>query len=84
MKRLLIALFAVIPALALAASSNVKLDSANSDLTDKESLKRGFDSYVNYCLGCHELQYQRYNRTFEDLGIDVVEGSAKYSDCVGC
>jgi len=78
MKRLLIALFAVIPALALAASSNVKLDSANSDLTDKESLKRGFDSYVNYCLGCHELQYQRYNRTFEDLGIDVVEGSAKY------
>lgn len=24
---------------------------------------------MNYCLGCHQLQYHRYNRTFEDLGI---------------
>ncbi len=78
MKRLLIALFTVIPALALASSGGVHLDQANNDLTDKESLKRGFDSYVNYCLGCHQLQYQRYNRTFEDLGISLEEGSAKY------
>ena len=78
MKRLLIALFTVIPALALASSGGVHLDHANNDLTDKESLKRGFDSYVNYCLGCHQLQYQRYNRTFEDLGISIEEGSAKY------
>lgn len=78
MKRLLIALFTVIPALALASSGGVHLDQANNDLTDKESLKRGFDSYVNYCLGCHQLQYQRYNRTFEDLGISEEEGAAKY------
>ncbi|MCJ8320232.1 MAG: cytochrome c1 [Colwellia sp.] len=78
MKRLLIALFTVIPALAFASSGGVHLDAANNDLTDKESLKRGFDSYVNYCLGCHELQYQRYSRTFEDLGIDIEEGTAKY------
>jgi len=78
MKRLLIALFTVVPALAFASSGGVHLDHANNDLADKESLKRGFDSYVNYCLGCHQLQYQRYNRTFEDLGIDLEEGSAKY------
>lgn len=78
MKRLLIALFTVIPTLVLAAGGGVPLDAANNDLTDKESLKRGFDSYVSYCLGCHQLQYQRYNRTFEDLGIDTAEGSDKY------
>jgi ubiquinol-cytochrome c reductase cytochrome c1 subunit len=79
MKRLLIALFTVIPTLVLAAGGGgIPLDAANNDLSDKESLKRGFDSYVNYCFGCHQLQYQRYNRTFEDLGIDVQEGSAKY------
>ena len=78
MKRLLIALISLVPALALAASGNLKLDHANNDLADKESLKRGFDSYVNYCLGCHQLQYQRYNRTFTDLGISPEEGAAKY------
>jgi ubiquinol-cytochrome c reductase cytochrome c1 subunit len=78
MKRLLIALFTVIPALALASSGGIHLDAANNDLADKESLKRGFDSYVNYCLGCHQLQYQRYTRTFDDLGIDIEDGSAKY------
>ena len=77
MKRLLIALFTPVPALAL-ASGGAHLEHANNDLTDKDSLKRGFDSYVNYCLGCHQLQYQRYNRTFEDLGISKEEGAAKY------
>ncbi|MEY8215387.1 MAG: cytochrome c1 [Colwellia sp.] len=60
------------------ASSNAHLDQANNDLTDKESLKNGFKTYVNYCLGCHQLQYQRYNRTFKDLGIDEAEGVENY------
>jgi ubiquinol-cytochrome c reductase cytochrome c1 subunit len=77
MKRLLIALLTLVPALAV-ASGGAHLDHANNDLTDKESLKRGFDSYINYCLGCHQLQYQRYNRTFEDLGISKEDGAAKY------
>ena len=78
MKKLLISLLTLIPVLAFASGSTGHLDHANNDLSDKESLKRGFESYINYCLGCHQLQYQRYNRTFADLGISDEEGLAKY------
>jgi len=63
---------------ALASSSGANLDHANNDLTDKESLKNGFKTYINYCLGCHQLQYQRYNRTFKDLGIEEADGVENY------
>lgn len=78
MKKLFITLLAMVPALAFAAGPSLPLDSANNDLADKESLKRGFKAYINYCLGCHELQYQRYNRTFADLGISDEEGKAEW------
>lgn len=78
MKKFILALLAVLPMLALAAGSSVPVDKANNDLSDKESLKRGFVSYLNYCLGCHQLQYQRYNRTFADLGISDEDGAANY------
>lgn len=71
--------FATIVSLsALASSGGVHLDHANNDLTDKESLKKGFKTYINYCLGCHQLQYQRYNRTFKDLGIEDADGVENY------
>lgn len=70
--------FALVPMLTLAAGGGVHLDKAGNDLTDKESLKRGFESYINYCLGCHQLQYQRYGRTFADLGISDADGVANY------
>jgi len=63
---------------ALASSSGIHLDQANNDLTDKESLRNGFKTYINYCLGCHQLQYQRYNRTFKDLGIEDADGLENY------
>ncbi|WP_448549706.1 cytochrome c1 [Thalassotalea fusca] len=78
MRKLIITILALVPFLALAAGPSLPLDKANNDLTDKESLKRGFEYYLNYCLGCHQLQYQRYNRTFADLGIDEEEGKAKW------
>lgn len=78
MKKLLITILALVPLMTLAAGPSVNLDKANNDLSDKESLKRGFESYINYCLGCHQLQYQRYNRTFADLGIDEKEGVANW------
>lgn len=62
----------------LAAGPSIPLDKANNDLTDKASLKRGFETYIKYCLGCHQLQYQRYNRTFADLGIEEADGVANY------
>jgi ubiquinol-cytochrome c reductase cytochrome c1 subunit len=64
----------MLPTLVLAAGANVPLDKANYDLTDKASLQNGAMIYNNYCLGCHQMQYQRYQRAFEDLGIPTELG----------
>jgi ubiquinol-cytochrome c reductase cytochrome c1 subunit len=48
-------------------------DSAQIDLHDKASLQRGAALYMNYCSGCHSLNYQRYSRTAEDLGLSEQE-----------
>lgn len=70
MKKLVLFFSLLIPALAMAAGgSNVHLDEANIDLTDKASLQKGMMLFNNYCLGCHQMQYQRYQRSFKDLNI---------------
>jgi len=74
MKKLLIVLMTLIPTLAFANAGGQHLEHAGNDLTDKASLQRGFKSFTQYCLGCHQLQYQRYNRTFADLGISEEDG----------
>jgi ubiquinol-cytochrome c reductase cytochrome c1 subunit len=42
---------------------------AGNDIANQASLQRGARNFVNYCLGCHSLQYMRYNRVAEDLGL---------------
>ncbi len=74
MKKLVFVLSLLLPIGVFAASSNVPLDKAEYDLTDKASLQKGAQLFMNYCLGCHQTQYQRYQRTFEDLGIPVELG----------
>lgn len=70
MKKQLIALmFALLPGFAMAAGPSVSLDEANIDLSDKASLQDGARTFVNYCMGCHSAQYQRYERVATDLGI---------------
>ena len=54
---------------ATAAEANVDLEHVETDFDDKGSLQRGFKTYMNYCASCHELSYQRYARTAEDLEI---------------
>jgi len=39
------------------------------NLGDKPSLQRGLKLFANYCIGCHSLKYQRYERTADDLEI---------------
>jgi len=78
MKKFILAVLAALPMLALAAGPSLHLDEANNDLRDKASLTRGFEAYINNCLACHELKYQRYNRTFTDLGISEEDGMANY------
>jgi ubiquinol-cytochrome c reductase cytochrome c1 subunit len=87
MKTLIFAsVLSLIPALAL-ASGGAHLEGANIDLTDQASLQRGAKAYVDNCMGCHSLQYMRYNRMAEDLGIseadlrnDFIRGNAKPGD----
>lgn len=79
MKKLLIALVALVPTLGFAAGgSNVHLEKANIDLHDKESLVRGLDLFQHYCSGCHSTQYQRYERVATDLGVSIDEMRSKY------
>ena len=57
----------------IAASSNVKLESANTDISDYDSLKRGAKHFMNYCSGCHSIELMRYNRIGQDLGMSEDE-----------
>jgi len=63
--RFLLAL-ALLPLTALA--SEVKIDAAPINASDKLSLQRGARNFVNYCLNCHSAQYMRYSR-LQDLGL---------------
>ncbi|UXI01630.1 cytochrome c1 [Photobacterium sp. TY1-4] len=69
MRKLIVLLFALLPSLAMAAGAKVPLDAANNDLSDKASLQRGAQTFMNYCFGCHATQYQRYERVANDLDI---------------
>jgi len=56
------------PATLLAAEAGYPLDHAPIEPRDLVSLQSGARTFVNYCLGCHGLQYMRYNR-MADLGL---------------
>tara|TARA_A100000164_G_scaffold373342_1_gene404369 strand:+ start:2528 stop:3352 length:825 start_codon:yes stop_codon:yes gene_type:complete len=44
-------------------------DKFEYSLNDMESLQRGAAAYINYCYGCHSLQYSRWGRVANDLQI---------------
>jgi cytochrome c1 len=88
MKRLALLLLLGIPGLAVAASG-VEWDMLpfESNVHDKPSLQRGLGLYTNYCMGCHSLRYQRYERTADDLEIpheifmeQIVHSDARIGD----
>ncbi|WP_137935931.1 cytochrome c1 [Chitinivorax sp. B] len=64
--KLLVALL-TLPLMAI-ASEDVKLDKAEVDTRNFESLQRGAKLFVNYCLNCHSAAYMRYNR-LQDIGL---------------
>ncbi len=53
----------------LAAGGNIKLESANTDINDNASLVNGAKLFMNYCVGCHSIEFMRYNRIGQDLGL---------------
>ncbi len=66
----LIAALVLIPLTAVGAEGpDVELEHVEMDLEDQASLQRGYANYMNYCQSCHSLQFARYERTSNDLGI---------------
>ncbi|MEH6568163.1 MAG: ubiquinol-cytochrome c reductase [Halioglobus sp.] len=48
---------------------SIACDDITVNPKDKASLQNGAKLYMNYCMGCHSLQYSRYTRVATDLGI---------------
>ncbi len=73
MKNLLPTLLFLLLPLNVYAAGDVELQSADIDLTDRQSLERGAEHYVTYCLGCHAIKYIRYLRISRDFDIPETE-----------
>jgi ubiquinol-cytochrome c reductase cytochrome c1 subunit len=67
MRNLLAALLFV-PLSALASEAGYRLDRSPHDPHDAVSLQSGARTYMNYCLGCHGMQFMRYDG-LKDLGL---------------
>ncbi len=50
--------------------SGYPLQKAPINLTDTASLQRGARTFVNYCMGCHTLQYQRWSELGHRLDLN--------------
>jgi ubiquinol-cytochrome c reductase cytochrome c1 subunit len=67
MKNLLLALL-LAPLTVLAAEQGYRLDRSPHDPRDLVSLQAGARTYVNYCLGCHGMQFMRYS-SLREFGL---------------
>lgn len=78
----LVSLVLMLPVLAGAAASDWPMEPMTPDLRDQPSLQNGWRIYNNYCMGCHSLKYQRYERTADDLGVphEIVLESLVFQD----
>ncbi|MFT5085023.1 MAG: ubiquinol-cytochrome c reductase cytochrome b subunit [Lentisphaeria bacterium] len=64
------------------ACGEVACEHFEADFEDKESLQRGAQTFVNYCMGCHSANFSRYGRVADDLEIpyDVMLENLVFSD----
>jgi len=69
---LTISMTLLIPCFAAHSAANIAVDKVSINIDDKESLKRGAKSFVEYCLTCHGAEFMRYNR-HRDLGMSESE-----------
>jgi ubiquinol-cytochrome c reductase cytochrome b subunit len=70
MKKILaVFIFALFPLSLFANEGGWPLDHMEPNLKDQASLQRGAQLYVSYCMGCHSLQYERYQRFQTGLGV---------------
>ena len=74
MNKVLVYIFAILlvgPGVVWSSSAEVdyEMEDFDPDLENLPSLQNGMRLYVNYCIGCHTLKFQRYERTVDDFGI---------------
>lgn len=76
MKNLLNTILIILAGLLITANataSTVHLDNANTDISDKQSLRNGAQLFMNNCSGCHSISFMRYSRIGTDLDISVAD-----------
>ncbi|HHF0524567.1 TPA: cytochrome c1 [Legionella anisa] len=69
-----VALYVSVWFFSLLLNSVVLAHSAEINVQDKASLQRGARLFMNYCSGCHSLNYLRYNNMAKGLGITGFDG----------
>ncbi len=71
MKKILLATLLLLPSLTWISAAEVtyEMEPFAGDLENLPSLQNGMRLYMNYCIGCHSLEYQRYEQTVDYLGI---------------
>lgn len=89
---LVVLVLSIIPIVAVGAETEyhcgtIECEHVTVDPSDTASLQSGAKWYMNYCYGCHSLQYARYQRVAEDLQIpesimldNLVFGDQKIGD----
>ncbi|TLY48719.1 MAG: cytochrome c1 [Gammaproteobacteria bacterium] len=78
-KIILFFIFIFIFLFTIANSFEKKLSMSSIRASELASLQRGAKYFMNYCSGCHSLQYMRYNRLGVDLKIDDKSNSINQS-----
>ncbi|UNM96673.1 cytochrome c1 [Ignatzschineria rhizosphaerae] len=53
----------------LTAQALKKLGNPQINVSNHESMQSGARLYMDYCLACHSLEFQRYNITARDMGL---------------
>lgn len=88
MKKLLLILISLLATSELMAAGDYYIgEKVQTNIRSVDSLRNGAKTYMNYCMGCHSMDYQRYNRVAEDLGLSedemmngLVLTDAKFTD----
>jgi ubiquinol-cytochrome c reductase cytochrome c1 subunit len=87
MKNLILILLLIVTTNVFSSGGGSNLENAQTNIRSKESLVNGAKLYMNYCSGCHSLQYQRYSRMAQDLELteeevmnNLVFTKAKFTD----
>ena len=69
----IVAVLTIVPLKAVGSTGfdcgQIHCEEFTPELKDKAALQSGAKTFANYCMGCHSMQYMRYERLSTDLGI---------------